>query len=284
MEQKLNERIATLERQLSHQEKMAAIGLLSAGIMHEIQNPLNFIINFSKLSQELLADLEKLLAAEGERLSFPTREDLKDIMADLKADLGKIAENGNRVAETMQSVLRYSRGKEEFIPTDLAALVHEYTWLSFHAFRGNPKGFNVDIREDYEPELPQASLVPQSISRVVLNLASNALYALASKAASGKVVPYQPCLRVSLYSDGANLCLRFADNGTGIPADVLDKLFTPFFTTKPVGEGTGLGLSISKSIVEDVHHGRITVESEEGKFTRFVITLPIQQPSAPSKQ
>lgn len=264
-----------LRKQISQQEKMASLGLLSAGIAHEIQNPLNFVINFSKVSRKLLLDMEDILG----ELELPedASEEIREFMDDLKENMGKIEENGNRASNIVKGILLYSRGKDdEYIPTDLCQLTKEYVWLSYHAVRANNKSFNVAIKEEYDETLPLVKVIPQDFSRAVLNLMNNACYAVFSKSKGVTESPYSPTIQVSLKKEGNQVRLMIEDNGSGITKEVKEKLYTPFFTTKPVGEGTGLGLSITKSIIEQKHNGTIEMESEPGKFTRFTITIPIQ--------
>lgn len=266
-----------LRKQISQQEKMASLGLLSAGIAHEIQNPLNFVINFSKLSCKLLQDMEDVLDELENKLPADTDEEIREIMDDLKGNMSKIEENGNRASSIVRGILLYSRGKDdEYIPSDLRQLTKEYVWLSYHAVRANNKSFNVSIIEEYDETLPQVKVIPQDFSRAVLNLMNNACYAVFNKSKGITESPYNPTIKVSLTKDGDRVRLVIEDNGSGITKEVKEKLYTPFFTTKPVGEGTGLGLSITKSIIEQKHNGTIGMESEPNEFTRFTITIPIQ--------
>lgn len=269
--------IERLRKQLSQQEKMASLGLLSAGIAHEIQNPLNFVINFSKLSLKLLQDMEEVLKEIKESMPEDSAEELREIMSDLQGNMNKIEENGNRASNIVKGILLYSRGKDdELIPTNLCQLTKEYVWLSYHAVRANNKSFNVAIQEEYDETLPLIKVIPQDFSRAVLNLMNNACYAVFSKAKEVSESPYSPIIKVNLKKIDNQIQLIIEDNGLGIPEEVKEKLYTPFFTTKPVGEGTGLGLSITKSIIEQKHNGTIEMESEPGKFTRFTILIPIQ--------
>jgi signal transduction histidine kinase len=272
----LFKRLEVLEKQLSIQDKMAALGSLSAGIVHEIQNPLNFVINFSKLSSKLLADLEDLLKEAQEILPGDFKEEVNDILADLKSNMGKIEVNGNRASGIIRGILLYSRGKDDFSPTNLPELVHEYAWLSYHAVKANNKSFNVRIEENYEDGLPSANIIPQEVSRVILNLMNNACYAVFSKAKAASEAPYSPVIQIEVRKgDANNVKLIIEDNGTGISDEVKAQLFTPFFTTKPIGEGTGLGLTISKSIIEGKHNGRLEMETKVNEFTRFIVTIPV---------
>lgn len=277
-----NKEIERLRMQVSSLEKLSSLGMLSAGIAHEIQNPLNFVINFSKLSAKLVEDLQDIVAEEQELLTPEAKqriaelnEELDEIVGDLHANLQKIEEHGNRAISIIRGILLYSRGKEdEFIPTDLAKLVKEYVWLSYHSMRANYKGFNLTIREEYATGLPLQRVVPQDFSRAVLNLMNNACYAVYSKSKRA-AVGFEPVIAVSLRQEGDQICLQIEDNGTGMPAAVKEQIFKPFYTTKPAGEGTGLGLSITRTIIEEKHKGTIQVDSEEGKFTRFTIRIPV---------
>ena len=277
-----NKEIERLRTQVSSLEKLSSLGMLSAGIAHEIQNPLNFVINFSKLSAKLVDDLREVVAEEQELLSPEAKqrvaelnEELDEIVGDLHANLQKIEEHGNRAISIIRGILLYSRGKEaEFIPTDLAKLVKEYVWLSYHSMRANYKGFNLTICEEYATDLPLQRVVPQDFSRAVLNLMNNACYAVYNKSKC-VAVGFEPVISVSLRREEDQVCLQIEDNGTGMPAAIKEQIFTPFYTTKPAGEGTGLGLSITRSIIEEKHKGTIQVDSEEGKFTCFTIRIPL---------
>ena len=277
-----NKEIERLRMQVSSLEKLSSLGMLSAGIAHEIQNPLNFVINFSKLSAKLVEDLQDIVAEEQELLSPEAKqriselnEELDEIVNDLHGNLQKIEEHGNRAISIIRGILLYSRGKEnEFIPTDLAKLVKEYVWLSYHSMRANYKGFNLTIREEYATDLPLQRIVPQDFSRAVLNLMNNACYAVYNKSKCS-AVGFEPVISVTLRREEDQVCLQIEDNGTGMPAAIKEQIFTPFYTTKPAGEGTGLGLSITRPIIEEKHKGTIQVDSEEGKFTRFTIRIPL---------
>lgn len=274
--------IERLQLQIKNLEKLSSLGMLSAGIAHEIQNPLNFVINFSKLSGKLVEDLHEVLEEEKEVLSPDSweklssiHEELSEIMDDLQTNLQKIEEHGNRATSIIRGVLLYSRGKDdEYIPTDLPQLVKEYIWLSYHSMRANYKGFNISIQEAYDETIPMMNIIPQDLSRAVLNIMNNACYAVYSKSKTAPL-DYQPTISVELKRLGETIRLSIADNGTGIPEEVYAKMFTAFFTTKPIGEGTGLGLSITKSIIEEKHNGRIEVETKEGEYTRFTFIIPL---------
>ena len=278
MNENTQKEIENLRKQISQQEKMASLGLLSAGIAHEIQNPLNFVINFSKVSQKLLKDMQEVLDELGDVLPDDSVEEIKEIMSDLEGNMSKIEENGNRASSIVRGILLYSRGKDdEYIPTDLQQLTKEYVWLSYHAVRANNKSFNVSIQEDYADGLPLVKIIPQDFSRAVLNLMNNACYAVFSKSKEATGTAYQPTIRISLKKEDGRINLAIEDNGQGISEEIKKKLYTPFFTTKPIGEGTGLGLSITKSIIEQKHNGTIEMDTRPGEYTRFTISIPIQQ-------
>jgi signal transduction histidine kinase len=270
--------IEYLKKQIKEQERLASLGMLSAGIAHEIQNPLNFVINFSKLSVKLLKDIEDILVEVNHVIPEDLREELDDIMADLQGNMNKIEENGNRASSIVKGILLYSRGKDdEYIPTSLEQLIHEFVWLSYHAVRANNKSFNVTIIEKYAEDIPLLAIIPQDLSRVVVNLMNNACYAVFAKAKEASEMPYDPIITVELKKAGGVVELIIEDNGCGVSDEAKEHLFTPFFTTKPIGDGTGLGLSISKTIIEGKHNGMIEVETKVNEFTRFIISLPIEK-------
>lgn len=278
MNENTQKEIEKLRKQISQQEKMASLGLLSAGIAHEIQNPLNFVINFSKVSQKLLKDMQEVLDELGDALPEDSVEEIKEIMSDLEGNMNKIEENGNRASGIVRGILLYSRGKDdEYIPTDLHQLTKEYVWLSYHAVKANNKSFNVAIQEEYAVDLPLVKVIPQDFSRAILNLMNNACYAVFSKSKEIADATYQPTIRICLKKEGDRINLSIEDNGQGISEETKKKLYTPFFTTKPIGEGTGLGLSITKSIIEQKHNGTIEMDTRPGEYTRFTISIPIQQ-------
>ena len=275
MEQIINQ----LREQLKKQEKMASLGLLSAGIAHEIQNPLNFVINFSKMSDKLLKDLTEIVEDNEENIPEEDREEVEDIVADLKENMAKIVEHGERAISIIQGILLVSRGKEgEFIPSDINHLVKEYVWLAYHALRANHKGFNITIHESYQDGLPQMMVIPQDLSRAVLNLMNNASYAVWERSQK-EGEEYVPTIdiKTALNAEGL-LEIAIQDNGVGISDEVKEHLYENFFTTKPVGQGTGLGMGITRDIVENKHHGKLTFESEIGKGTCFTIIIPVKKP------
>lgn len=273
----MENQIEKLKEQLQKQEKLASLGMLSAGIAHEIQNPLNFVINFSKMSDKLLKDLTEIVEDNEDKLPEDDREDIEDIVADLKDNMAKIVEHGERAISIIRGILLVSRGKEnEFLPTDLPKLVKEYVWLSYHAMRANCKDFNISIREQYQDGLPQIMVIPQDMSRAILNLMNNACYAVWKKSQTADE-NYKPEVCISIEALDGHLIVTLADNGEGMTDDVKQRLFENFFTTKPIGQGTGLGMAITRDIIENKHGGKLTFDSKEGEGTTFKITIPIKK-------
>lgn len=269
--------IDQLKQQLQKQEKLASLGLLSAGIAHEIQNPLNFVINFSKMSNKLLDDLSDVVEDNADRLPEADREDLTDIAANLKENLKQILESGERAASIIQGILLVSRGKEnEFVPSDICHIVKEYVRLSYHAMRANHQGFNVAIREQYQEDLPLMMVIPQDLSRAVLNVMNNACYAVWNKSQNADN-DYSPEISISVSVLADSLVISIADNGEGMTDEVKQRLFENFFTTKPIGQGTGLGMSITRDIIENKHGGKVTFTSIKDKGTTFTFTIPIKK-------
>ena len=276
-EEKLQMRIEELQGQLQQSDKLASLGVLSAGIAHEIQNPLNFVINFSQMSNDMVDDLEDLFDERGIDLDSEENAEIADTLHTLRSYLAKIAEHGHRATDIIQGILLYSRGKaDQFMPTDLLSLLKKYVWLSFHAMRANLADFNVTIHEVYDPQITTVDLIPQDFSRAIINLMNNACYAVWKKQHSNPPSDYVPTVTIQTALSADRVCVNIEDNGIGMSDEVKKKLFEAFFTTKPVGEGTGLGLSITRSIIEQKHQGRISFESEEGRFTRFVVEVPLR--------
>ena len=276
-EEKLQMRIEELQGQLQQSDKLASLGVLSAGIAHEIQNPLNFVINFSQMSNDMVDDLEDLFDERGIDLDSEENAEIADTLHTLRSYLAKIAEHGHRATDIIQGILLYSRGKaDQFMPTDLPGLLKKYVWLSFHAMRANLADFNVTIHEVYDPQITTVDLIPQDFSRAIINLMNNACYAVWKKQQDNPPSDYVPTVTVQTALSADRVCVTIEDNGIGMSDEVKKKLFEAFFTTKPVGEGTGLGLSITRSIIEQKHQGRISFESEEGRFTRFVVEAPLR--------
>lgn len=272
-----NQELETLRQQLKDQEKLASLGMLSAGIAHEIQNPLNFVINFSKMSFKLLKDLNDIIEDNEDKIDEADREELDDIVTDLRENLGKIVEHGERAISIIRGILMMSRGKEgEFIPVDICRSVKEYVWLSYHAMRANYKGFNISIHEEYQEDMPMLQVIPQDFNRAVLNVMNNACYAVWKRSQTADS-DYKPEVSVQVKSDGNNMVISIADNGEGMTDEVKQRLFENFFTTKPVGQGTGLGMAIVQDIIENKHQGRLSFESKENEGTTFTFTIPVKK-------
>lgn len=278
--QSLKDQVEYLQQQLHKQDKMASLGLLSAGIAHEIQNPLNFVINFSKMSVKLLEDLQDIVEDCAEKLGEDDADDLRDISEDLEENLTKIQEHGERAISIIRGILLHSRGKAgEMLPTDIGQLVHEYVWLSYHAMRANDKSFNITIQENIQENMPKVMVIPQDLSRAVLNVMNNACYTVKERAAQ-EGADYKPTIevKVALDHDGSEGKLRIdiTDNGMGMTPEVREKIFENFYTTKPAGQGTGLGMSITYDIITKNHNGELQVETEPGVGTTFTFIIPVK--------
>ncbi|WP_223648768.1 sensor histidine kinase [Hymenobacter psoromatis] len=255
--------------QLIQREKMASLGELTAGIAHEIQNPLNFVNNFADVSVELVAELAEERARS---VRDPAIE--AELLADLRQNLGRIAQHGGRAAGIVRGMLEHSRASSgERAPTDVNALADEYLRLAYHGLRAKDKTFNATLQTDFAPALPPVSAVPGDLGRVLLNLLTNAFYAVQKRQQAGEA-GYTPTVGVATRQVGPTVEIAVRDNGTGIPEAVRERIFQPFFTTKPTGEGTGLGLSLSHDIITKGHGGTLTVVSQPGQGTTFTITLP----------
>jgi two-component system, NtrC family, sensor kinase len=259
--------------QLLVQEKMASLGVLTAGIAHEIKNPLNFVTNFAALSVELITEAREMFEQFGSKLEPADAEYMGQLMSDLNTNMRKISEHGNRADSIVKGMLAHSRGGAgQFQPTNLNALVEEAAGLAYHGMRAQDVAFNIGLENSYDPALPMVSVVPQDLSRAILNIVNNGCYAAHQRAL--KSPGFQPVLRCTTAKIPNGVEIRIKDNGTGIPKEALPKIFNPFFTTKPTGSGTGLGLSLSYQIVVDQHKGTMRVETEEGEGTEFILTLP----------
>ena len=259
---------------------MAALGQLTAGIAHEIKNPLNFVNNFSALSAELVDEMDGVL--DEARLGDEKRGELDEIRKLLKSNLEKVVQHGKRADSIVKNMLLHSRsGLGERRPVEINAIIDESLNLAYHGARADKQGFNITLERDFDPEAGIAEIYPQEITRVFLNLISNGFYA-ATKHATEAGNGFEPALKAATKSLGDMVEIRIRDNGTGIPSDIREKIFNPFFTTKPAGEGTGLGLSMSHDIVVKQHGGTIDIATEPGAFTEFIITLPrtMVQPGA----
>lgn len=264
---KLNQSLQELkstQQQLIQSEKMASLGELTAGIAHEIQNPLNFVNNFSEINNELIEEMN----------AETNVEEIKAIASDIKQNNEKITFHGKRADAIVKGMLQHSRkntGLKE--PTDINKLADEYLRMSFHGLRAKDKNFTADFKTDFDEIISQVEIVPQDMGRVLLNLFNNAFYAVNEKKKTAEE-SYQPLVSVQTKKLNDSVEIVIKDNGNGIPQHIRNKIFQPFFTTKPTGDGTGLGLSLSYDIITKEHNGTIQVQSEENNYTAFIITLP----------
>ena len=263
------EELKSTQAQLIQSEKMASLGELTAGIAHEIQNPLNFVNNFSEVSKELLDEMK-------EELDNGNLEEAMEIMQDIIQNLEKINHHGKRADGIVKGMLQHSRsssGSKE--PTDINALADEYFRLAYHGLRAKDKSFNATMVSDFDDNIDHVNVIPQDIGRVILNLITNAFYVVDEKKKSG-IENYEPTVTLKTKKGVKNIEIQVADNGNGIPEKILNKIFEPFFTTKPTGKGTGLGLSLSYDIVK-AHGGELKFKSTQGLGTEFSIELPINK-------
>jgi signal transduction histidine kinase len=264
--------LRTAQDRLIQTEKLASLGQLTAGIAHEIKNPLNFVNNFSAVSADLVGELREALA--GASLDKRLREEINEIADMLQGNLEKVVQHGKRADSIVKNMLLHSRqGSGERRPVDINSLVEESLNLAYHGARAEQQGFNITLEQSFDPSAGQADVFPQEITRVLLNLISNGFYAATkceAKAGNG----YEPTLSAATKDLGDRVEIRIRDNGTGIPPEVRAKMINPFFTTKPAGEGTGLGLSLSHDIIVKQHAGSIEVDTQPGEYTEFRVILP----------
>lgn len=266
--QKALDELKVTQNQLIQSEKMASLGELTAGIAHEIQNPLNFVNNFSEVSSELLDEMN----AEIEKGDF---EEAKAIANDVKLNLEKINHHGKRADAIVKGMLQHSRassGTKELI--DLNAICDEYLRLSYHGLRAKDKTFNAKLITDFDNSIGKVQIIPQDFGRVILNLLTNAFYAVDEKKKAGNK-DYEPTVSIVTKNESDKIIITVSDNGNGMPKEIIDKVFQPFFTTKPTGKGTGLGLSMSYEIITKGHNGQLNVESVENEGTKFTVILTI---------
>jgi signal transduction histidine kinase len=265
--------LRTAQDRLVQTEKLASLGQLTAGIAHEIKNPLNFVNNFSALSAELTDELNEVLKSA--TLSNKIREEVDELTGLLKDNLGKVVQHGKRADSIVKNMLLHSReGSGDHRPADINALVDESLNLAYHGARAEKPQFNVTLQRNLDPNAGMIEVFPQEITRVFLNLISNGFYAVTKRKVENGGAGFEPVVSATTKDRGDQVEIRIRDNGTGIPAEVKEKMFNPFFTTKPAGEGTGLGLSMSHDIIVKQHGGTIDVETEPGQFTEFRIVLP----------
>jgi signal transduction histidine kinase len=265
------EELRSAQDRLVQTEKLASLGELTAGIAHEIKNPLNFVNNFAELSVELLAELRETMDQAGAAIDPALRADAEELCALLGDNLAKVTAHGKRADSIVRNMLAHSReGKGERRTVEFNALVEETLNLAWHGARAERPGFNVTLEKQLDPAVGQVDLFPQEFTRVLLNIFGNAFHAVQQKQAPG----FQPLLRIATRTGSGEVVVSVRDNGTGIPEAVRSHIFEPFFTTKPPGQGTGLGLSLSHDIVVKQHGGHIDVTTEPGEWTEFTLTLP----------
>jgi two-component system NtrC family sensor kinase len=263
-------KLKSTQDQLIQAEKMASLGELTAGIAHEIQNPLNFVNNFSEVSAELVTELIENRQSEQHDEELDT-----ELINDLQQNLQKINQHGGRASAIVKGMLEHARTSSgERLPTDLNALTDEYLKLAYHGIRARDSTFEARLIADYAPDLGPVTIVPQEVGRVLLNVFNNAFYAVQKRQQSNEP-DYQPVVAVYTSQEADRVKIRIRDNGTGVPESIKQKIFQPFFTTKPTGQGTGLGLSLSYDIITKGHGGTFTLESEDGEFTELTLTLPM---------
>ena len=266
------EDLRAAQDRLVQTEKLASLGQLTAGIAHEIKNPLNFVNNFSALGIELIGELEETLQVV--RTDDKVNAQITELADMLKDSLDKVVEHGKRADSIVKNMLLHSRQEAgEHRPVEINALVAESLNLAYHGARAAKQGFNITLEQSLDPAAGKVDVFPQEITRVLLNLISNGFYAATKRKAEASDA-YEPTLTATTKDLGDRVEIRIRDNGTGIPAEVRDKIFNPFFTTKPAGEGTGLGLSLSYDIIVKQHGGSIEVDTRLGEFTEFRIVLP----------
>jgi signal transduction histidine kinase/ligand-binding sensor domain-containing protein len=264
------------QAQLVQSEKLASLAQLTAGIAHEIQNPLNFVNNFSSLTVDLADELNEIISDVKEKITSTQVADLEEVVALIKGNVKKINDHGKRVETIVKGMLQHSRGSTgEFELVDFNSMIEEYVNLAYHGMKAKNASFHTSIRTELDPTISKVSIVPQDMSRVVLNIVNNSCYALDEKLQHNP--EFKPEVLVITKKQKDKIEIHIKDNGTGIPKEVIDKIFNPFFTTKPTGQGTGLGLSMSFDIISKIHKGKMEVKSEEGVFTEFILSIPEKQ-------
>ena len=276
------EDLGRAQDQIVMREKLAALGELTAGVAHEIRNPLNFVKNFSEASAELIDELKEVLEEGGDKLDEEQRSLLAEITGDLVDNLGRIRSHGDRANRIVHDMLMLGRHSAEVLKVDINGLLEEYARLAYHSARATDPEFQLDVRYDLDAGLGEMEVIPQDLGRVFLNMVANACDATDDKRRAGAAGngggSYQPTLHISSQRTADSVVIRIKDNADGMPPEVVAKIFAPFFTTKPAGKGTGLGLAMSADIVRE-HGGTIEVNSEPGQFTEMVIELPLQPPA-----
>jgi two-component system, NtrC family, sensor kinase len=267
------EDLRSAQDRLVQTQKLASLGQLTAGIAHEIKNPLNFVNNFSGVSAELIDELQEAL--KDVSLNEKRRSEVTELMDTLRGNLEKVVQHGKRADVIVKNMLLHSReGSGEHRVVDINAIVEESLNLAYHGARAEKQGFNITLERSLDPTAGEVDVFPQDITRALLNLISNGFYAATKRRADGNCGDYEPTLAAATRNLGDRVEITIRDNGIGIPPDVKEKMFNPFFTTKPAGEGTGLGLSISHDIIVKQHSGSIEVETQPGEFTEIRVILP----------
>jgi signal transduction histidine kinase len=268
------EELKKTQDRLLVQQKLASLGTLTAGIAHEIKNPLNFVTNFAEILRSLVDELRASVVSQKDRIDPGEFDFMEGTLVDVAMNAAKIREHGKRADDIVKGMLMHSRGQKGHVqPSNLNALISEYVKLAYHGLRAQDISFNVSIVEEYDPAVPVMNLVPHDLSRVILNIANNGAFSADQKAKRAGP-DFKPTLRITTLNLDKHVEIRMRDNGDGIPEEIRQKVFEPFFTTKPAGSGTGLGLSMSYEIVVQQHAGQIRVESEPGQYAEFIITLP----------
>ncbi len=267
------ENLRATQDRLVQTQKLASLGQLTAGIAHEIKNPLNFVNNFSGLSSELIEELRQTL--EGMSFDEKARDEIKELTDTLRSNLDKVVQHGRRADAIVKNMLLHSRESSgEHRRVDINAIVDDSLNLAWHGTRAEKQGFDINIERSFDPAAGEADIFPQDITRALLNVILNGFYAATKRKAEAESDGFEPTLTASTKSLGNSVEIRIRDNGIGIVSEVMEKMFDPFFTTKPAGEGTGLGLSISHDIIVKQHAGAIEVETEPGVFAEIRVILP----------
>jgi two-component system NtrC family sensor kinase len=279
------ERLSKAQTQLVQQEKMVSLGQLTAGVAHELKNPLNFVNNFAQLSEELLDDLDAELREDPERPVGAALDASGDLLSDLRANASKIREHGRRADGIIRSMLAHSRATPgPRRPAKLNTLLDEYVGLAYHGMRAEHSGFNVDLAREYDPAVGEVEMVPEEMGRAFLNLLDNAFAAVREREIAGRTVGeggFAPRVVVRTQAVEGGVAVSVSDNGTGMSEEVRERIFEPFFTTKPTGEGTGLGLSLTYEIVVHGHGGTLALDTKEREGTTFTVTLPSRPAAVP---
>ena len=264
----------TLRERVQELDRLASLGQLTAGILHEIKNPLNFINNYAQISVELAEEAERIITELHTIPESEEKEELVIIVGRLRSNVSRIEENGSRAQRIIQGMLAQVRSDQvHFEPTDLNILVEEFSKLAYQGVRAGDTDFNVTLSFQLDPQVGIMPIAPYEFNRVILNLVLNACYAVnerRKKMENG----YKPTIIISSLRQNGHVYVKIRDNGDGIPDDIKKKLFTPFFTTKPIGKGTGLGLSLSRDIIQNIHKGSLNLDSVPGDYTEFTISLP----------